>query len=108
MCTKPLLVSLTDGKLHAARGHNQRYLHGVLLSRHKALSHPLYSQPFWDWKPESSRWVSLKVEPTKDNIMQFRDFPVLICFCFLFRNRVTGVYEVSLCNLADAGSPGEW
>lgn len=23
------------------------------------------------------------------------------------RNRVTGVYEVSLCNLADAGSPGE-
>lgn len=22
------------------------------------------------------------------------------------RNRVTGVYEVSLCNLADAGSPG--
>lgn len=25
----------------------------------------------------------------------------------LSRNRVTGVYEVSLCNLADAGSPGE-
>lgn len=23
------------------------------------------------------------------------------------RNRVTGVYEVSFCNLADAGSPGE-
>lgn len=23
------------------------------------------------------------------------------------RNRVTGVYEVSLCNLADIGSPGE-
>lgn len=26
---------------------------------------------------------------------------------FSSRNRVTGVYEVSLCNLADAGSPGE-
>lgn len=36
-------------------------------------------------------------------------FPLLMnSFPFAFsRNRVTGVYEVSLCNLADAGSPGE-
>lgn len=29
------------------------------------------------------------------------------CLFSFSRNRVTGVYEVSLCNLADAGSPGE-
>lgn len=30
-----------------------------------------------------------------------------VCLPVFFRNRVTGVYEVSLCNLADIGSPGE-
>jgi len=28
-------------------------------------------------------------------------------FCPFSRNRITGVYEVSLCHLADAGSPGK-
>ena len=31
----------------------------------------------------------------------------VLCVFSFSRNRVTGVYEVSLCNLADAGSPGE-
>lgn len=88
MCTNPLFLSLADGKLHAACSHNQRYLHGVLLTRHKALGHPLYSQPLWDWKPESSRWVSLKFEKIKD-IIQFpvysADFSVWMFFvCFVF------------------------
>lgn len=56
------LTFLADGELHPARNHNKRYLHGVLLSRHKALGHALYPQPFWNWKPESGRWVSSKLQ----------------------------------------------
>lgn len=111
LCQKSFLfLSITDGELHPARSHNQRYLHGVLLPGHKALSLTLYPQPFWYWKLESGRWVSFKIlKPSKHYAAPASSLLILSCFFFssISRNRVTGVYEVSLCHLADAGSPGK-
>ena len=104
MLANPPLLSTADGELHPARSHNQRYLHGVLLQRHKALSLPLHPQSFRYWKPESSWWVSLKFQTIKTLCSVH---PADFCLFSFIRNRVTGVYEVSLCNLADAGSPGK-
>lgn len=39
---------------------------------------------------------------------KFNLVAVMVSVAFItHRNRVTGVYELSLCHLSDAGSPGE-
>lgn len=96
-----LLSLITDGELHAASSHNQRHLHGVLLSGHKAVSFPIYSQPFWYRKPEGGRRVRFKSHTKKYQISSSFLIKKLIVYCLVLYQK-----PCNWCLWSQSVSPG--
>lgn len=81
-------------------------MHGLLPSRNNVIGFSLNSQPFWHWKSENNRRVSstLKMGISCDTgILSALYLTLFACF----RSCVTGVYEINLYKMPDAGSPGK-
>lgn len=80
-------------------------MHGLLPSRNYVIGFSLNSQPFWHWKSENRRVSStLKIGISCDTgILSALYLTLFACF----RSCVTGVYEISLYKMPDAGSPGK-
>lgn len=99
--------SVAAGPLHPARHHHQRHLHGLLLQRRQDLAASLPQEPVWERILQNSRLVgslslccALSIATDQSGCAQMK--PNVI-----HSNRVTGIYELSLCKMSDSGSPGE-
>ena len=98
-----------DGELHAAHRDHQGLLHGVLLPGCQAARLALHQEPVQYRLPQAFREVGdpfLINSPPSTVVSHAHSNNLSIISCSR-SNRVTGVYEVTLCHVADNGSPGQ-
>lgn len=106
-----LCVLFTAWPLHPACCYYQRHLHGLLLQRRKDLPSTFPQESLWEWILQNSWLVRLTLRHYHFYNLSYRQLHVVLRKNYLLRcrysNRVTGIYELSLCKMSDTGSPGE-
>lgn len=96
----------SDGELHPADGYHQRFLHGFLLPRCKAASFSLHQESLQHGLPPAF-WEVHKLHQNETYLRILWSNSRWNSYSIVLSNRVTGVYEITLCHVADNGSPGE-